>query len=393
MEKKQLDKLIESLMIGDPSKVSVTVADAVKLLSSVQPIFANEPIVLDVAGPINICGDVHGQLNDLVHCLQIGGLPPYGRWLFLGDYVDRGPQSVEVICLLFALKVRYPKHVYLIRGNHETPEMSMTFGFFDECRQKLTTDLYAAFCEVFEYMPLAATVVKSYFCIHGGISPELDSISQIKQIDRPLKVPLEGMITDLLWSDPSPMTEQWATNYERGSTYTWGLAPLSNFLKKNKLKCLVRGHQVAIEGFEFPFFPNKSCITMFTASNYSEGVPNKAAFLVIDQVGKYEIKVLSNANALNFAPSPLASAAPKLRGRQRPSTALASHRKTLPPSEKKVNEQHNSVQNKNNNKFAQTTKPSVPIFFAENTRPTTQLRKKAGKPTLHRHSYSKKNSC
>ncbi|OHT09894.1 hypothetical protein TRFO_04443 [Tritrichomonas foetus] len=291
MNKAKLDALIGNLMNCRTSDFQIRIPDAMYLCSTVLPIFQNENIVLDLPGPINICGDVHGQLNDLVRCLQIGGLPPFARWLFLGDYVDRGPKSVEVICLLFALKIRYPTQVYLIRGNHETPEQSELFGFYAECLRKLQSQCWNTFCDVFEYMPLAAIVSNTYFCVHGGISPSLEKIQQIREIKRPLQIALSGMITDLLWSDPSPETKEWGEN-TRGSTYVWGLNPIKRFLKNNKLKYLIRGHQVALEGYNFPFNPDQCVITMFTASNYSEGVPNKAAFLTIDQVGKFEVKVL-----------------------------------------------------------------------------------------------------
>lgn len=291
----------------------ITADDSVALCREVQPIFEKEKTVLDLVSPINICGDIHGQLGDLVRCLQLGGFPPFTRWLFLGDFVDRGPYSVEVITLLFALKIRYPNHIYLIRGNHESPEMTEIFGFMRECVQKF--DLFPhvnrfesqgeivwmEFCSVFEYIPVAAIVANDYLCIHGGISPLLEKVQQIRELKRPLKIPLNGLVTDLFWSDPSKDAKEYGQS-ERGSTCVWGLAPLTKFLKENKLKCLIRGHQFVVEGFDYPFAPDRSVITMFTASNYAEGIPNKAAFLVMDKNGKYEIQTLPQFPIFSSSP-------------------------------------------------------------------------------------------
>ena len=287
----KLDTMIGSAMNSRASGFQFSASEAQWLCETVTPLLSGEPTLLEFNGPVNICGDVHGQFNDLVRALQMGGLPPFSKWLFLGDYVDRGPQSVEVICLLFALKIRYPSQVYLIRGNHETPEMTEVFGFAEECLRKLNGTMWRTFCSVFEYLPLGAVIGGQYFCVHGGISPRLEKLKQIRDIRRPLQIPLTGMITDLLWSDPSPSVREYAPS-TRGSTVFYGEAPAKRFLANNRLKFIVRGHQVAMEGYDYPFAPNKCVITMFTASNYTPECKNKAAFMTIDQGGKNEIKVL-----------------------------------------------------------------------------------------------------
>ena len=299
----KLDTMIGSAMNGRASGYQFSVSDAQWLCETVTPLLASEPTLLEFNGPVNICGDVHGQFNDLVRALQMGGLPPFSKWLFLGDYVDRGPQSVEVICLLFALKIRYPSQVYLIRGNHETPEMTEVFGFAEECLRKLNGTMWRTFCSVFEYLPIGAVISGQYFCVHGGISPRLENLRQIRELRRPLQIPLTGMLTDLLWSDPSPSVREYAPS-TRGSTVFFGEAPARRFLANNRLKYIVRGHQVAMDGYDYPFAPNKSVITMFTASNYTPECRNKAAFMTIDQSGKSEIKVL---------PASLAATVPSLQ--------------------------------------------------------------------------------
>ena len=289
--KQKVDAMIGAAMNIRSSSYEFSLADAQWLCENVQGILESEPTLLEFAGPVNICGDIHGQFTDLVRALQMGGLPPFAKWLFLGDFVDRGPQSVEVICLIFALKIRYPSQIFLIRGNHETPEMTEVFGFAEECRRKLDETIWRTFCDVFDYMPLGAVISGQYFCVHGGISPELESLQQIRDIERPISIPISGMITDLLWSDPSSDIREYAPS-SRGSTFLWGLKPAKEFMHKNRLKYIVRGHQVAMEGFDYPFKTTKNIVTMFTASNYTPDCKNKAAFMAIDQAGRNEIKVL-----------------------------------------------------------------------------------------------------
>lgn len=372
MNKDLLDLFIQTVMDSASINQSVfapqnhqfriTAEDSIALCREVQPIFEREKTVLDLVSPINICGDIHGQLSDLVRCLQLGGFPPSTRWLFLGDFVDRGPCSVEVITLLFALKIRYPDHIYLIRGNHESPEMTEMFGFLRECVQKF--DLFPnpnrfeshgelvwmEFCTVFEYIPIAAIVANDYFCVHGGISPKLEKIKQIRDIKRPLRIPPNGLITDLFWSDPSKDTKEYGQS-QRGETCVWGLAPIKKFLKENKLKCIIRGHQFVTEGFDFPFSPDKSVITMFTASNYAEGIPNKAAYLVMDKNGKYEIQTLPQFPYFSSAPQfPVSNALVNVSAKEQP---------TAPNN---VNEQSPTTNTNTNQHSANDNLPVQPRF-------------------------------
>ncbi|OHT07391.1 Serine/threonine-protein phosphatase PP1 isozyme 8 [Tritrichomonas foetus] len=336
-------------------------ADAQWLCRTVKPILQSEPTVLDLTGPINVVGDVHGQFTDLVRCLQIGGLPPFSKWLFLGDYVDRGPNSVEVMCLLFALKIRYPTQIFLIRGNHETSEMTEVFGFAQECSRKLTVQTWSLFCDTFEYLPMAAIVNSKYFCIHGGISPKLEKVQQIRNIKRPLTIPPTGMITDLLWSDPNPNISEYGDS-ERGETCTYGLAPIKRFLQNNNLKFLIRGHQVAENGYDFPFLPEKCTVTVFTASNYSPDLNNKAAFMKIDQAGKYEIKVMTPLkesppiNQLPIVPKPRSRASNGRRATL-PSPAERKRRSSSQAVNAPVVPQPNPSPNSSNSNFGSNSVP------------------------------------
>ena len=359
-----LDSMISSALCGNVPCFKYKPSDALFLCKTVKPILMKEETVLDLSGPINIVGDLHGQLDDLVKCIQIGGLPPFTKWLFLGDYVDRGPNSVEVMCLLFALKIRYPGQVFLIRGNHETTEMTSMFGFQQECTKKLNASMWSIFCDTFEYMPIAAIVEDKFFCIHGGISPQLDSVQQIRDMTRPLHIPQRGLLTDLLWSDPTDETFDFGISM-RGNTCTYGVNAAKRFLQANNLKMIVRGHQVAENGYDFPFLPDKSCVTIFTAGNYSAD-RNKAAFMVIDQLGKYEIKMISS-----------------------PPTSPTSHFPPTPRVRKTMNiRKYSAIPNTN-----YTTNPTTTLRSLT-PRPRSQALNRpveSGRIPSYRHSYSGKN--
>jgi serine/threonine-protein phosphatase PP1 catalytic subunit len=262
------------------------------LCKAVQPVLLSEPSLLSLDLPIHICGDIHGQFLDLLRVFELGGLPPNARYLFLGDYVDRGERSVEVIVLLFALKMRYPGSVFLLRGNHESPEMTELFGFADECKRKLDGQIWPLFLKAFDTLPIAAIVGAQYFCVHGGLSPDLERPSDVMQIVRPTEIHDAGLMSDLLWSDPNPAIAEWGPN-DRGATITWGLAVAKAFVERNGLAAVVRAHQMAMEGYHFPFAPEyKRVITVFTASHYAGEYQNRAAVMEIDGDGSPNFHIL-----------------------------------------------------------------------------------------------------
>lgn len=250
------------------------------ILNKISPILLADPTLLELDGPIGIVGDIHGQLEDLLRAFSVHGLPPNSKYLFMGDYVDRGSKSLEVICLLYALKIQYPKNVFLLRGNHETASQSESGGFMAECLVKANKQVWEKFCDTFNCLPLAAIVNHKYFCVHGGISPQLSCLSQIRAIKRPLQIPIRGLITDLTWSDPDPKVLSWGPN-SRGETVTWGLLSAKKFLKANGLSMIVRGHQIAPNGYNFPFPEDESVVTVFSASKNSYLLSYKAAIMEI----------------------------------------------------------------------------------------------------------------
>lgn len=278
----RLDSIIANLTNQKAIRVKIPTPDVLFLIHSAKMVFEAEPSLLELKPPLNICGDIHGQYSDLLRLFELDNPIPSSRYLFLGDYVDRGSQSLEVICLLLALKLRYPDNVYMLRGNHECREMTELYGFAAECITKQNKIVYIEFCQLFERLPIAAIISNRIFCVHGGLSPQLESVSQIKSITRPINVPETGLLADLLWSDPDKSTREWGPS-ERGVTYVWGLNPAKRFLAKSKFSVLVRAHQCAMQGIEFPFSPDRSVITVFSAPAYVNEFKNKGAVLKVDE--------------------------------------------------------------------------------------------------------------
>ncbi|KAF2307274.1 hypothetical protein GH714_026010 [Hevea brasiliensis] len=188
-------------------------------------------------------GDIHGQYQDLLRLFEYGGFPPSCNYLFLGDYVDRGKQSLETICLLLAYKIRYPDKISLLRGNHEDAKINRIYGFYDECKRRFNVRLWKIFTDCFNCLPVAALIDEKILCMHGGLSPELEKVDQIREIQRPTEIPDSGLLCDLLWSDPDAKVEGWSDS-DRGVSCTFGPDRVAEFLDKNDLDLICRGHQV-----------------------------------------------------------------------------------------------------------------------------------------------------
>jgi serine/threonine-protein phosphatase PP1 catalytic subunit len=228
-----------------------------------------------------VCGDTHGQFPDVIRLFEQGGYPPSVQYLFLGDYVDRGDQSIEVISLFFLYKIRYPDGFFILRGNHECSYINRLYGFYDECLKFHSHQVWKMFSDVFNCLPVAAIIEDKIFCIHGGLSPHLQSLDQIRQISRPFEVPEDGLLCDLLWSDPDADVERWDSN-ERGTSVTFGLAPVQEFCSQFGFELICRAHQAVMNGFEFPF-EQQLLVTIFSAPNYCYEYDNKGAILKIDE--------------------------------------------------------------------------------------------------------------
>ena len=195
-------------------------------------------------------GDIHGQYYDLLRLFEYGGYPPESNYLFLGDYVDRGKQSLETICLLLAYKIKYSENFFILRGNHECASINKMYGFYDECKRRYTVKLWKVFIDCFNTLPVAAIIDDKILCMHGGLSPEIHTLDQIKKIVRPTDVPeqgnillYKGLLCDLLWADPDKDAVGWAEN-NRGVSVIFSNSIVETFLKKHELDLICRAHQV-----------------------------------------------------------------------------------------------------------------------------------------------------
>lgn len=284
MEPAVLDGVINRLLEvrGKPGKqVRLSEAEIRQLCVTSREIFLKQPNLLELEAPIKICGDIHGQYSDLLKLFDYGGLPPRANYLFLGDYVDRGKQSLETICLLLAYKIKYPENFFLLRGNHECASVNRIYGFYDECKRRFNVRLWKIFTDCFNCLPVAALIDEKILCMHGGLSPDLHNLNQIRNIRRPTDVSESGLLCDLLWSDPSRDIQGWASNDDRDVSYIFGADKVVEFLRKHDIDLICRAHQVVEDGYEF--FASKQLVTIFSAPNYCGEFDNAGAMMSVDE--------------------------------------------------------------------------------------------------------------
>ncbi|XP_055823237.1 serine/threonine-protein phosphatase 5 isoform X2 [Solanum dulcamara] len=239
------------------------------------------PSLVDIVVPegkhFTVCGDVHGQFYDLLNIFELNGLPSEDNpYLFNGDFVDRGSFSLEVILTLFAFKCMCPSAIHLARGNHESKSMNKIYGFEGEVRSKLSEIFVELFAEVFCCLPLAHVINEKVFVVHGGLfSVDGVKLSDIRAIDRFCEPPEEGLMCELLWSDPQPQPGRGPS--KRGVGLSFGGDITKRFLQENNLDLVVRSHEVKDEGYEIEH--DGKLITVFSAPNYCDQMGNKGAFI------------------------------------------------------------------------------------------------------------------
>ena len=243
-------------------------------------VIKTEPALVRIEGECTIISDIHGQFNDLFVIFNKHGYPPHQKYLFLGDYVDRGYQSLETILILLCFKILYPKHIYLLRGNHEAASVNRIYGFYDECKRKCNVSVWKQFIDFFNHLPIAAVLNDRIFAVHGGFGPDLQTLDQITNIFRPCDIPEEGLLCDLLWSDPTEKMDDFGEN-ERGVSVCYGKNAIASFLDRNGLDLIVRGHLVIEDGYLF--HSCKRCVTLFSAPNYCGEFDNVGATMSVDK--------------------------------------------------------------------------------------------------------------
>jgi len=300
MEKVDVSDIITRLLAprnGTTSaRVDLKLNEVKFLIEKSREIFITQPVLLDLEAPLKIVGDVHGQYLDLLRLFEYGGFPPDANYLFLGDYVDRGPNGLETICLLLAYKIKYPENFFMLRGNHESAAINRIYGFYEECRERYSLKIWKAFNDCFNCLPLGAIIEDKILCIHGGLSPDLKNLEQIRRIVRPTEIPDAGLLCDLLWADPDPEPSNtgWGEN-DRGVSFTFGADVVDNFLKRHEFDLIVRAHQVVEDGYEF--FAQRKLVTVFSAPNYCGEFDNAGAMMSVDSTLMCSFQILRPSNS------------------------------------------------------------------------------------------------
>ena len=285
------ERLIESLKGGS----CISEADLKKLCTHVKNLLMEEANVQPVASPVTICGDIHGQFYDLLELIRISGDLPGTNYIFMGDFVDRGHNSVETFQYLLCLKAMYPDSVTLLRGNHESRQITQVYGFYEECVRKYGNANPWKYCvEVFDFLDLAALVDGKVFCVHGGLSPTLKSIDQMQVIERVQEIPHQGPYCDLMWSDPEDISD-WAIS-PRGAGYLFGSKATKQFNYINNLSLVCRAHQLVMEGYKY-HFPEKSLVTVWSAPNYCYRCGNVASVLQLDEHLNQNFKLFNEVSS------------------------------------------------------------------------------------------------
>ncbi|EAY02726.1 Ser/Thr protein phosphatase, putative [Trichomonas vaginalis G3] len=256
------------------------------LMAATKSVLLDQPSLLHLKGPIILVGDLHGKYFDMLRIFLKFGFPDKVNYLFMGDYVDRGSDSLDIVYLLFALKVRFPENIFLLRGNHECEEITTVSGFKDECDKKQAP--YKGIISVFDCLPLSAIISNKIFVVHGGISPHLNSLSQIETIQRPIIFDTDHPVNDMLWSDPNTNIEHYGMS-ERGPFSIYGQAAALQFLKRFNFELLVRAHEVTANGFAFPFGVDVPVVTLYSSTDSHNG--NRGAVMLISERLRYTFDV------------------------------------------------------------------------------------------------------
>ena len=306
-----IEDLYEMLMdSGDLSfgdRLAISRDDLVLLCHAVQQALTDDRTLIRLKAPITIFGDIHGQFTDLLQFLKMTDGPEASKLLFMGDYVDRGPNSIEVISLVFCMKVLFPKSVFLLRGNHEDRNVCASYGFLQECEERYDTELFELFTNVFEWIPLAAKINNCVFCVHGGIAQELELADDVDDVERPVSDPLyhepvRALVAEMLWSDPKADVSGYQAN-TRGVGHLFGPDVCKEWMETSDVKMLVRAHEVVTEGIAFPF---KDClkrpldvVTVFSAPNYGNICGNRGGIMFLDENLQRHVCCLNSKSILD----------------------------------------------------------------------------------------------
>ncbi|OQE47543.1 hypothetical protein PENCOP_c001G06043 [Penicillium coprophilum] len=295
LEPIDLDGMISRLLDTSSIRATKTVClenfEITAICESTRELFLSEPVLLDLPAPVKIVGDIHGQYIDLIRVFEMCGFPPESKYLFLGNYIGHGKQMLETILLLLCYKLKYPNNVFLLRGNHECAGVSRIGSLYDECKWRCNVKMWKVFVDTFNCLPIAAIISDKIFCVHGGLSPTLLHMDDIRSIARPTDIPDHGLLTDLLWSDPIGVNteEDWVSN-DRGVSFCFGKNVIKDFLDRHGFDLVCRSHMVVSNGYEFS--GDRTLVTIFSAPNYCDEFDNSGAIMSISKELLYSFDLL-----------------------------------------------------------------------------------------------------
>lgn len=288
-----MDKLYEMIKGGKlPSEMEVMM-----ICEKVSEILTEEENVVKLSSPINVCGDIHGQFYDMMNLFETGGYCHDVKYCFLGDYVDRGSDSLLVILFLFVCKIFYKDRITLLRGNHECREINRVYGFYDECLSYYNFMVFGVINSVFDLLPIAAVIDDAIFCVHGGLTPNVTKISQINKLQRRQDLTVCKIFEELTWGDPDESVLEWELS-PRGIGYLFGVNPVYRFNYLNGLKCIVRAHQLAMDGYFYMF--EKQVCTVWSAPNYMNRCKNVGAILCLDEHLNHNFKIFKEVQLQEY---------------------------------------------------------------------------------------------
>ena len=287
------------------NKLPFTKEEIESLIDEVIPIISKENSLIKIRSPCKIFGNIYGLYNDLMRFFESYGNPSDSiqngdinvmQYIFLGDFCDRGFYSLEVVFLLFALKVKYPNFIYLIRGHHEDKNVNEIYGLGQECKDRLNDEInkensiFNLINKAFEYLPFGVLIDGGTLLVHGGIGTSIENLDDINNISRPTPVvqDVENIrqlqIIDLLYSEYDDKESNYNINNERdtmkkGFIVKYGKKRLDDFLNKNNINLLITSHQFVKEGFNT--FNNDKLLVLFSATNYMDKYNNIGAMITI----------------------------------------------------------------------------------------------------------------
>lgn len=280
-----INKMIESFKKNENLPKKYVLA----IISCANQIFLNESSLVEIEIDeskgeelITVVGDTHGQFYDVLNLFKLfGDCNKKHKYLFNGDFVDRGSWSCEVAILLYCLKILYPTQIFINRGNHETNDMNKVYGFEDECKSKYNFKIFQCFSESFNNLPYATLIGKNYLVMHGGLFSDDDiTIEDIRKIPKNSfkQPPKEGIQMELLWTDPQ--VNEGRSPSKRGIGMQFGPDITKRFVEKNNLKAIIRSHEVRMNGYEIEH--DGKLITVFSAPNYCDVQGNLGAVVNIN---------------------------------------------------------------------------------------------------------------